>query len=88
MLDGTTLDIALHIVTLLVASSLVAVSYMAYVKKQNEKFFYVCVAFAVFCIKEILITINTIYGTSPIVSAMVHVLNLLILTLFFRGTVK
>lgn len=88
MLDGTVLDIVLHMATLLVASGLVAVSYIAYVKKQNEKFFYVCIAFGVFCIKEILITVNTLYDTSPTVGATVHVLNLVILTLFFRGTVK
>lgn len=88
MLDGTVLDIALHTVTLLVASGLVAVSYMAYVKKQNEKFFYVCTAFGVFCLKEILITVNTLYEISSLVGATVHVLNLVILTLFFRGTVK
>lgn len=88
MLNATALDIALHTVTMLVASVLVAVSYIAYVKKQNEKFLYVCIAFGVFCIKEILITINTLYEVSVTGGAVVHVLNLVILALFFRGTVK
>ncbi|MFB6114882.1 MAG: hypothetical protein ABEK04_01210 [Candidatus Nanohalobium sp.] len=88
MFEGTAPDIALHIVTVLVAAGLFTVSYKAYVKKQNKKFLYICMAFAVFAVKELLIALDTLYFSNPATVAGVHLLNLAILALFFRGTVK
>lgn len=88
MFEATIFDKTLHIITFAVATSLFALSYRAYKKKRNEKFLYVCIAFGVFAVKEGLVTTNSILLDSTNATAVVHILNLVILGLFFRGTVK
>jgi hypothetical protein len=88
LIEGTILDLALHSITVAAALALFAVSYRAYRKKENEKFLYVCAAFSVFAVKEAIVTASVIgYGTG-FMTGISHVLNLVILALFFRGTVK
>lgn len=88
MIEGTTLDLILHMLTVAAALGLFGVSYTAYRKKENEKFLYVCSAFAVFAVKEIFVTADTLGYGSGLLIGVSHVLNLVILALFFRGTVK
>lgn len=88
MIEGTTLDLVLHMATVAAALGLFGVSYTAYRKKENEKFLYVCAAFAVFSVKEGIVMADILgYGADAIIGVS-HVLNLVILGLFFRGTVK
>lgn len=88
LLEGTSIDTFLHIATMLTATALFAVSYRAYLKKHNKKFLYVLLAFAVFAVKEALITVSVI-GSSPFpLTGLSHILNLVILGLFFMGTVR
>ncbi len=87
MFEGTQVDILLHVVTVLTASALFLVSFKAYRRKENGKFLYICLAFGVFSLKEFVLAANILMESSA-VTAAVHLLNLLILALFFRGTLK
>ncbi|MFB6174699.1 MAG: hypothetical protein ABEJ87_01840 [Candidatus Nanohalobium sp.] len=87
MFEGSGPDLLLHLLTTSVAAVLFAVSYRAYRKKENSKFIYICAAFGVFAVKEGVIAANTEL-VRPELTAAVHVLNLTILGLFFRGTIK
>lgn len=88
MLEGTLLDKGLHILTVVAATGLFTVSYTAYRKKYNTKFMYICLAFAVFTVKETMIAVNTLHLQSVTLTAAAHLLNLAILGLFFKGTVE
>lgn len=88
MLEGTLVDKGLHIATVVAATGLFTVSYTAYRKKNNQKFMYICLAFAVFAVKETLIAINALHLHSVTLTAATHLLNLAILGLFFKGTVQ
>ena len=88
MLEGTTVDLAMHITTVAAALALFAVSYRSYVKKQNRKFLYVCAAFAVFALKEAIVTLSILNMAFAGITWVSHFLNLVILGLFFWGTVK
>jgi len=74
--------------TVFVSTALFAVSYRAYSKKHNKKFMYVCTAFGVFMVKEVVIGVNALYFDLSIITAGIHMLNLAILALFFKGTVQ
>lgn len=87
MLEGTLLDKGLHIVTVAVSAALLTVSYTAYRKKNNKKFMYICLAFAVFSLKEAVIAVNALHLHSVTLTTVAHLLNLAILGLFFKGTV-
>lgn len=88
MFEGTTIDTILHLTTFVVALALFAVSLRVYRKKDNEKFLYVCTAFGFFALKEGLTTVMIFGLTFQGVIWVTHFLNLVILGLFFRGTVK
>jgi hypothetical protein len=88
MLEGTLLDKGLHLVTVAASAALLTVSYTAYRKKGNRKFMYICLAFAVFAVKEAIIAINALHLESVTLTAAAHILNLAILGLFFKGTVS
>lgn len=88
MIEGTTLDLGLHSLTVAAALALFAVSYRAYMKKENEKFLYVCAAFGVFAVKESVVTASVMGLSTGFLTGLSHILNLVILALFFRGTVK
>jgi len=49
---------------------------------------YVCTAFGVFMVKEVVIGVNALYFDLSIITAGIHMLNLAILALFFKGTVQ
>ena len=86
--EGTIADVGIHVVTLIVASALFIVSVRAYRRKRNKKFLYVCGAFAVFAVKETLLTANIVLFGFPSVTGVTHLLNLVILGLFFYGVVR
>jgi len=88
LFEGTTVDLVMHATTVVVAVALFTVSYRSYTKKQNEKFLYVCLAFGVFAVKEALVTLNILNMAFTGITWVSHFLNLVILGLFFRGTVK
>jgi hypothetical protein len=88
LIEGTTPDIVLHSLTVATALALFGVSYQAYMKKESEKFLYVCAAFAVFAFKEAIVTAEIMGVGNGVLVGTSHVLNLVILLLFFRGTVK
>ncbi len=88
MVEGTTIDIAVHAMTILVAVGLFTVSLRAYRKKRSRRFLYVCVAFGVFMLKEALTLVSVVYGLPSPVTAIVHALNLIILALFFYGVMR
>lgn len=88
MFEGTTIDTALHLVTFAVAVILLAVSVKAYRKRSNSKFLYICLAFGFFALKEGLTTAGIFGLTFQGFTWIIHSLNLVILGLFFRGTVK
>lgn len=88
MLEGTLVDKGLHSLTVVAATGLFTVSYTAYRKKQNSKFMYICLAFAVFAGKETLIAVNALHLNSVTLTATAHLLNLAILGLFYKGTVQ
>ena len=88
MIEGTLFDKGLHMITVMAAAGLFAVSYTAYKKQENKKFLYILAAFAVFAIKETLIAVNALHVQSPALTTGAHLLNLAILGLFYRGTVQ
>lgn len=60
----------------------------AYREKHKETLLYVCVAFIAFAVKESILTVNIIFFRASILTGLSHVLNLVILALFFTGMVK
>lgn len=81
-------DILLHIANFLVAGALFTISVLSYKKKENEKFYYIASAFGVFSLKEFISLMNTGMMQSSMFSELNHVLNLVILLLFYRGTTR
>jgi cbb3-type cytochrome oxidase subunit 3 len=86
--EGTTVDISIHIITAVLSIGLLAVSLRAYRRKQNRKFLYVCGAFAMFAIKELITLGNVWYIDASTLTAFAHFLNLVILLLFFQGVAR
>lgn len=88
MIEGTPIDTILHILTFLVATTLLTVSIKSYKKKDNKKFLYICTAFGAFALKEAIITASITGTQIPAMTGITHILNLVILALFFRGTIE
>ncbi|MDY6770703.1 MAG: hypothetical protein SV186_01960 [Candidatus Nanohaloarchaea archaeon] len=88
MIEATTIDYIVHAATLLLATGLFVVSIRAYRMKRSRKFLYVCSAFGVFAVKAVLTFASVFYVTMPLLTALVHGLNLVIILLFFWGTVR
>ncbi len=86
--EGTTVDLLIHVVTAVMSIGLFMVSLQAYRRKRNRKFLYVCAAFAVFAVKEIIVTVNVGVIGAASLTAAAHFLNLVILLLFFRGVTQ
>lgn len=78
----------LHFATAVLAIGLFALSLVAYRRKKNTKFLFICVAFLLFALKEsILAGIPTALGDNPL-HFFVHFLNFLILVFFAIGILK
>ncbi len=87
-LEGSMIDLGLHIVTVAVALLLFLIALKAYRKKQSRKFGFVCAAFGVFALKELLIALNILSFSLGLLTGIAHLLNLAILGLFFYGVVR
>jgi hypothetical protein len=86
--EGNNLDTAVHMLTAIVALMVFCVSLKSYLKIKREKFFYVCMAFLFFAIREILAAANIIYFANPLITAITHFIDLVIILLFFIGVIK
>lgn len=82
------LDVILHLATFLVAGVLFTISALSYKRKDNEKFRYIASAFGVFSLKEFVVLLNNGMMYASVFSELNHVLNLMILLLFYRGTTR
>ncbi|MFB6203135.1 MAG: hypothetical protein ABEK01_01440 [Candidatus Nanohaloarchaea archaeon] len=82
------IDAGMHAATVLLSALLLLVSYRSYRESSNPRFFYVMLAFGIFSFKETMILANVAVIQSSVVTWFTHVLNLLILLVFFRGTVR
>lgn len=88
MIEGTILDLTLHTCTFLLALILFGISLRSYTKKNNKKFMYVFLAFGAFALKEGVIVASVLNLVDVGLTGISHILNLMILTLFFGGTMK
>ena len=86
--EGTSLDVILHVSTILVSIFLFVLSLRAHKRKQNKKFSVIAIAFGLFAVKEALLTMNILYLSSSIVTGLLHVFNLAILGMFFYGVMQ
>lgn len=81
-------DIVLHTLTLLVSIFLFTLSLLSYKKKQNEKFWYITGAFGLFALKEAIMLTNILTVDIHLINEVSHIITLLILLLFYRGTAR
>jgi len=88
VIEATSIDLLVHLMTVGLAMILLTVSLNAYRKKRSEKFLFICAAFGLFAVKELLLFANIFYFGRPILTAVSHTLNLAIILLFFWGTVR
>jgi hypothetical protein len=86
--EGSALDTALHAVTAVVAVALLTLSLQAYRKRSTRKFLFICIAFALFAVREVLIMGDLLFHVLPGIHVVAHILNLGILIAFFYGVVK
>lgn len=82
------LDILLHLTTFLVAGALFTVSILSYKRKDNQKFRYIAAAFGVFSLKEFISLMNVGMMHAEMFFELNHVLNLITLLFFYRGTTQ
>lgn len=87
-LEGSTMDLVVHIATFAVSVAVFGVSINAYRKEQSRKFMLVGAAFGLFALKELMLILNIVYFAVPALTASAHVLNLFIIGMFFYGVVR
>jgi hypothetical protein len=87
-LEGGDLDKAVHLITAAFALFLFFVSYRTYKINSRKRFLYVLFAFLFFSMTEILVVFNTVLFDNPLLTSVSHFTVLLVLALFFTGTVK
>jgi hypothetical protein len=83
--EGTPLDNAIHVVTTAVALTLFLLSWQSYRRLRRSRFRYVCLAFFIFALKEAIVVLDVLLLQDAIVTAVSHLLNLVVLALFFAG---
>ncbi len=78
----------MHIVIVIVAAILFVLSLITYLRTRKTKFLFICAAFLVFAVKEVILAVNIItFGTDPLM-IFTHFLDLVILLLFAFGILK
>lgn len=87
-LEGGELDKSVHVVTAAFALFLFFVSYRTYRINGNKRFLYVLLAFLFFSMAEVLVVLNIMLFVNPLLTSISHLTVLLVLALFFTGTVK
>jgi len=80
-------DMFLHTVTLIVSTFLLTISYLSYSRERSQKFLYITSAFGLFALNEVIILTNLAVLRTE-VTWITHLINLVILLLFYRGTSK
>lgn len=88
LIEGTSFDNAIHILTVVLALALFAVSALSYIRTQKQRFLYICLAFFLFAVKEILIAFAIFGAGSSMLIGVSHFLTFIILILFFIGVMK
>jgi len=88
VLTGLELHVAMHFAIILLALIMFAVSTIAYFRNRGRRLLYVCAAFFLFALKELLTYFETFYFLPwmfvPVIQAPItHILALLILLFFF-----
>lgn len=81
-------DMLLHTFTLLVSTFLFTLSFLSYKRKQNEKFKYITGAFGLFAFKETVMLVNLLTVQLTAIDEGSHLITLLILLMFYRGTTR
>ncbi len=87
-MEGTSWHHLLHFVTAALSLALFGLAWLTYQRNKNHKFLFICAAFLVFAIKEVILAMNVIVWNSPSVEIFTHVLNLVILVLFALGILR
>jgi hypothetical protein len=88
IIEGTSLDNAVHIATVVVSLALFALSTIAYARSRKAKFLYICAAFLLFAIGEIITTYSILIAPAPFLVGISHILTFAVLILFFIGVIK
>ncbi len=88
LIEGTSFDNAVHILTVVLALALFAVSALSYIRTKKQRFLYICSAFFLFALKEILTTFAILGAGSSMLIGVSHLITFLILILFFIGVMK
>jgi hypothetical protein len=88
IIEGTSFDNVIHILTVVLALGLFAISSISYIRTRKSRFLYICSAFLLFAIKEIFITFAILGAGSPMLIGISHLLTFIILILFFIGVMK
>jgi hypothetical protein len=83
--EGTPLDTAIHIITVLVALFMFALSSKTYLAVKRKRLLYVCLGFFAFSVKEALVLAEVLTGHDHVIVSVSHLLNLVALGLFFAG---
>ncbi|HLD05747.1 MAG TPA: hypothetical protein VJG90_08560 [Candidatus Nanoarchaeia archaeon] len=78
----------LHFITAALSIALFAISWLTYKKHNNRKFLFVCLAFFVFALKEIITALNIMVWHSGAIEVFTHALSLVILILFAIGIIR
>ena len=78
----------LHFVTAALSLALFGLAWLTYQRNKNRKFLFICAAFLIFVIKEVVLAMNVIMWSSGSVDVFTHVLNLVILILFALGILR
>ncbi|MEK6963472.1 MAG: hypothetical protein AABX70_03535 [Nanoarchaeota archaeon] len=78
----------LHFVTAALSLSLFGLASLVYQRNKNRKFLFICAAFLIFAIKEVVLAMNIIVWGSASVEVFTHALSLVILVLFALGILR
>jgi hypothetical protein len=79
----------MHIITAVVASILFVLSLITYTRTKKGKFLFICGAFLLFAVKEIVLAVSTVgLDAEPTSIFSTHILNLIILAMFAYGILK
>lgn len=87
-LEGGDLDKVVHFVSFAFSFFLFVVSYRYYRINCKRKFLYVLLAFLFFSITELLVFLDITFLRNPILTSVSHSMVVVVLVLFFMGTVR
>ncbi len=88
MIEGTWWDYTFHILTAVVAIAIFIISALSYTRHKREKFIYICAAFFLFAVKEIITSFDVIMYHSHTLVGVAHIINFIVIILLFIGVMK